>query len=666
MKKGKKEVISVRRLNNKKINNIHDKFYNEFKNIYDSQFLIIFEDILNLSKKDFFNTISTKVKILFNAQYIQHNNKAEKITDEKIQSSLNSFNKEYEQKYNNYKEEINQLLNNHKFNKKNINGNKDNYITNFRKHCWKNGKYAMHNCGKKNKKEYFLPIYSNKIGNNNDNKNKIRQRKPYIQNNIDKKDKEIKELKYLFCPECKKIYFIQKFLNYCSQCKTDYYSSIIYNEKENNSDLLPGMWENNHCKIIINGNIKCPLCFGTFYLDIKYNILKCLKCKYYKAPKNVERICNICQLKYSSDILIYNPLEKQFITEIMNNSIINKNFAHPKNVPCCRNININNTEFYHNNSCRGILFTAEYHQKSIIFCVKCKEIFIYSNYMWTCPSCGKNFMNGKIVDDERTKNVIYSRSTLNLKEMKVSKSIYSIHNSTKTNNYELSSLNECKYDKNTLNDSESNIAKQIRKNINLNVYKSMNKGKNNKNSDVNIKIINRKNKRNYNIQIKNYSSIEMHDNKKSKPKDLNKNIQINKIINHRNFYKIKDEQKEIYQNKSDAFLFDKMIKDNRNGVKTPKSILQRYKRNVPLIRPDRIKYNKSYLNKTSINEEKYKNKNKYKNINYSNNYINNYINYSQIIFKRKENSENYKIDSRLNNKNKKKNNILIISQDSIE
>jgi hypothetical protein len=58
----------------------------------------------------------------------------------------------------------------------------------------------MHNCDKKNKKGYFLPIYSNKIGNNNnDNKNKIRQRKPYIQNNknnIDKKDKEIKELKY--------------------------------------------------------------------------------------------------------------------------------------------------------------------------------------------------------------------------------------------------------------------------------------------------------------------------------------------------------------------------------------------------------------------------------------------------------------------------------------
>jgi hypothetical protein len=203
-------------------------------------------------------------------------------------------------------------------------------------------------------------------------------------------------------------------------------------------------------------------------------------------------------------------------------------------------------------------------------------------------------------------------------------------------------------------------------NININTNKSTNKSKNNKNSDVNIKIFNRKNKRNYNIQIKNRSSNEMNDTKKSKPKDLNKNIQNNKIITKRNLNKIKDEQKEIYHNRSEAFLFEKIIKDNRNGVKTPKSILQRYKRNVPLIRPDRIKYNKSYLNKTSITEEKYINKNKYKNYNFSNNYINNYINCNQIIFKRKENSGNYKIASRLNNKNKIKNNILIISQDSIE
>jgi len=395
-----------------------DKFFNELENIYDSQFCIAFNDILNITKKDFFNSIISKVKYLLNEQYV-----IEKNNNDKIQISLDSYYKEYEEIYNIFYEELNEFLNNYKQNKNNK--YKDDYVTNFTKHCWKTGIHAIHNCHQKNKKGYFLPIYSVK---------KTRQGNYSLQNNKninDKKEKELKEIKYLLCSECKKVYFNDKFLNYCSYCDIDYYSNI--NEKDKNSVLFPAMWENNHCEFIINETIKCPLCLGICYIDIKYNILKCLKCKYYKSPKNIERICNICKLKFVSDIFIYNPLEKDLLNEVINNSIIGKKLAHPTNVPCCYINNINSTEFYHNDKCRGILYFTEYHKKLIIFCIKCKQIIIYNKCVWTCPLCGNKFLDDKLQSkninlllknnvDSSIKN-IYNRSSHNIRDLKDQKKI---------------------------------------------------------------------------------------------------------------------------------------------------------------------------------------------------------------------------------------------------
>ena len=657
MKKGKKGVNSINALKNKKNSTSSDKLYNEFKKIYDSQFLITFTDILNLTKKDFFNTISTKSKILINEKC----KAIETFTNEKLKTTLDSFSKEYESRYNNYKEEINEYLNNYKNSNRRY---KDNYIGNFRKHCWKTDKYAVHNCDQKNKRGHFLPIYCNNSRTNNNNsinnKSGVRQRKTGTQNNkkiIDKKDKEIKELKYLFCPECKKVFFINKFLNYCIHCKIEYYSKII-DDNESNLELLPAMWENNHCKIS-NESIKCPLCYGIFFLDIKFNILKCLKCKYYKSPKNIERICNTCLMKYTSNIFIYNPLEKQFLTEIINNSIINKQLARPKNVPCCQNINnnINSIEFYHNNNCKGILLIAEYHQKSIIFCIKCKEIFIYSRYTWTCPSCGIKFIDGKIND--MSKNILYSKSTLDIKDLRDSRKMNYNQNSTNAKNYELIKKNIIKYDKNTANNAQSNIIKEMKKNINITNNTKNTNNKNNKDIHVNIKIFNRNNnqKENDSVKIKTSSSIEMYNIKRKTQRDLTKNQEGKEKIIKKNVHKSIDDKKDIYYNKSEAFLFNKILSNNKGVIKTPINIMQNYRKNIPLNHSVRIKSDSKNSIKMSINEEQYKNKS----INKQNH--NNYINANKILFKRSVGLNNNKNDNIIN---KKKNNILIISQDSIE
>jgi hypothetical protein len=163
--------------------------------IYDKEFLDTFINILNYSKKEFFDNISSRIKNFLSEQYNSEMN-----GNEKLLILINSFDKQYEQKYKAYLEELNQFVEKYKQNKNN--GIKDKYITNFRKHCSKTEDYAKHNCNQKNKKGNFLPIY--------------------IQMN----------LKYVYCIECHKVFLSNKFISYCNKCGIEYYSNILdKNEK---------------------------------------------------------------------------------------------------------------------------------------------------------------------------------------------------------------------------------------------------------------------------------------------------------------------------------------------------------------------------------------------------------------------------------------------------
>ena len=439
--------------------------------IYDKEFLDTFINILNYSKKEFFENISSRIKNFLSEQYNSEMN-----GNEKLLILINSFDKQYEQKYKAYLEELNQFIEKYKQNKNN--GIKDKYITNFRKHCSKTEDYAKHNCNQKNKKGNFVPVY--------------------IQ----------AQLKYVFCIECHKVFLSNKFSSYCNKCGIDYYSNIL--DKNENKNLLPATWENYHCKCTINQKINCQNCNGIFYVDCKYNILKCLKCKNYRSPRNMENTCSVCNKKYASEILIFNPLEKDHLYDLLNNAIITKNRARPSKLPCCTNINISNIKFYHNSSCKGILYLVQFKTNLTVICEKCKQFFYYDKFVWTCPSCGEEFKEEKL-------------------DSKIS-------SASSKNNIEIPK-------KNYLEDKYSKYMRKKEKSV-PNVI-----------ALANEKYVN--NKRNNNSNSKNDSNYEAYSSKNTDRKNRKdfsvdfKNYQNNENNELKDFSPLKSGRKNVFSNKND-------------------------------------------------------------------------------------------------------------------
>ena len=295
MKKRSKYLVQLNKL---KITNNdgHKELQINLSELYEKEFLGIFSEILIISKRDFFELISSDIKKALINDYNEDISNNENYT-----SLIKSYESKYKKKYDECILEINTFLENYK---KSINKeNKNNYITNFRKHCLQTEFYAMHKCNTTNNKGYFIPISISENINNS--------------KNLTNKSKEkINNIKYVICMQCKKVYLSKKFLNFCSYCEINYYSKIFDNNEEQN--LLPIVWSNNHCEFTINEKIICSKCGSQIYIDIKHNLLKCLKCKIFKSPKDIERVCNICNTKYESKILIYNPFEENVVNNLIN------------------------------------------------------------------------------------------------------------------------------------------------------------------------------------------------------------------------------------------------------------------------------------------------------------------------------------------------------------
>ena len=495
------------------------------KRLYDIEFLEISNNILNLTKKEFFENISSRLKNILSELYSNEMIENEK----KLFSLLNTYEKQYELKYNNYLLELNIFIQKHKQDQ--VNGIKEKYITNFRKHCSKTDNYAIHNCNQKNQQGYFLPIY------------------------------EQEKLKYVICKECNKTFLGSKFINYCKHCNLDYYSNIL--DENQNQDLMPAAWKNFHCKFTINQKINCPNCNDEFYIDTKYNILKCLKCKNYRSPKNIENTCNICRKKYSSEVVIYNPLEKDYLNDILNNSIISKNRARPEKISCCKNLNINTTKFYHSNNCKGILYFIKFNNKLLIGCEKCKQFYFYnSNFIWTCPSCGRQFKEEEKIEQKEKaflprntdiellkKNYLDEKFNKFVKKKEKSESnviIYSKNNLnneiiTNNGNNNIINKNEPEFDIIVARKNRKELSAQFRSNhlIDENDKKEctpVQKGRknviSNKNSVINDKYTPNKNSINNDINNgKNFSAIYVD---KRKHKMSNKNLNLVETTNIKN------------------------------------------------------------------------------------------------------------------------------------
>ena len=223
-----------------------------------------------------------------------------------------------------------------------------NYLKNFRKHCAKTGDYAIHNCHKNGKTGKFIYMI----------------------------DENTKEINFVICENCNRVYPIENFTNFCEKCHKNYLSSLILMDEDDNifeATIFP-----THCPNFINEKIFCEKCNGILYINIKSNKLQCLnkKCNFISNTENYTSYCKICNQKFKTNIIIYNPIEKNNLIDIIKESITLKRIARPKNIPCCPDFNekLENLLFYHKKDCKGILLFGEIFKKLVIICEKCHAI----------------------------------------------------------------------------------------------------------------------------------------------------------------------------------------------------------------------------------------------------------------------------------------------------
>ena len=246
------------------------------------------------------------------------------------------------------------------------------YLTDYRKHCHNHEGLALHKCGHAEKGK-FIKLY--------------KRQNTRLRNN--------KELKYIVCSECKKVYLKDLFNNYCSSCKESYLCSLL-GQNENKECFLV-TYCNPHCETFINKTIPCKLCKEKLYFYIYDKKIKCLKCNFVIDVNNKNDFqwqCIKCNKYFKSNVKIYNPSESYILTKILKKALLLKVKAKPQFMNCC-NIDINNTPFFHKKECKGILYLCNVenynlkNKKWVIVCEKCHAINNCKNFIWTCPKCGK-------------------------------------------------------------------------------------------------------------------------------------------------------------------------------------------------------------------------------------------------------------------------------------
>ena len=349
-----------------------------FLNEYDE----MIGDILNLKDDLFIEQIKEGVSLLLEDNYT-----GDCLSDKRLSKLIEN---NIEEIKNNYKHDYT-LINKawtafEKLSKRRTNN--EYFLKNFRKHCLYTDEYATHNC-----------CSNEKDGERNSHF--------IIVNDSDAK----KDIKYVICENCKKVYYSSFILARCYKCKVDYYTSLL--SPDENPELLLATWENYHCPQLVNEKMKCIKCHDFFYLNMKTGLLTCLnkRCEFVSKPKRILWTCMICKSDFKSGAIPYNPLDAEATRRLVSQTLLLKHKAHPRKMPCCK-INVFFTDFYHKHSCDGVLYESELDDNIIIVCEKCKTINYYDRFNWTCPKCGKRFkdkINGDItesIDTQDSTNLI--------------------------------------------------------------------------------------------------------------------------------------------------------------------------------------------------------------------------------------------------------------------
>ena len=374
------------------------KFEIILEKLFQSIFLNIFPNILNLPKIDFMNLLMTSIKSILEEKYTN-----EIYSNEKFFSMFLSVNKIFEKKYKDY----NQILSNHWDNYSNENNNNI-YFTEFKKHCPKTQENAIHLCHK-NETGLFIKVYL--------------------------KD----EIKFIICDKCRKSYYANLFVNYCKNCKCNYYSGFI-SSKENGISQL-ATYSNPHCESIVNDKIPCIKCKSPLYYNIKDNIIECIKpeCKYKIRINYTNWKCSTCSNYFKSDIKFYNHFDLLYIKRIFEIALLIKQKAHPGILPCCQDLDEKNLIFFHKKDCKGILYFWILNKKIIVICEKCKAINYFNRFIWTCPNCGLHFRAKKEEIEEKIKKNIVNNLKMKFNIHIILGEEYllnSLENNNNNNNYE--------------------------------------------------------------------------------------------------------------------------------------------------------------------------------------------------------------------------------------
>jgi hypothetical protein len=239
-------------LNENKNNNNNNLYINIYK-IIDFIYSENFHDILIKEKTKFISNIENKISHILKCQH--KNNELE------YNKELLLFEKEKKTIYNRYDKDY--LLLNTEYLKYKKYPNKVKYLKKYRRHCINLGQKPLHKCNS-NKFGKFIEIETNNNYNNNNNK------KSYI------KRGESKPLSYVICTECSKCYYSSFIEMFCSCCKTEYFSSKL--QENENENILPSTWKEYHCKpIIVNEMMKCVKCENILYMKLINKKLVCLR-----------------------------------------------------------------------------------------------------------------------------------------------------------------------------------------------------------------------------------------------------------------------------------------------------------------------------------------------------------------------------------------------------
>ena len=362
-----------------------NEFLKKIKDIFNLQNTEKFQEILILQKYKYIDQVEKEVLFILKKLY------SEKImTNRKFNSLFQIAKDEFESKYTSDYEEIisqweyfNELKNDNNIDDEIINSY---YLTDYRKHCQNHDGLALHKCGHA-EKGHFIKLFSKNIRYRNN-----------------------KELKYIICEECKKIYFKDLFNNYCSHCKENYLCNLL--TPNENKEYFLATYASPHCESFINKTIPCKLCKEKLYIFLNDKKVKCLKCNYVIDLNNRNDLqwqCSKCNKYFRSNIKIFNPSESYILTKILKKALLLKVKAKPQFMNCC-NIDINSTPFFHKKECKGILYLCNVenyflkNKKWVIVCDKCHAINNCKNFIWTCPKCGKRTRESNNENEEILKS----------------------------------------------------------------------------------------------------------------------------------------------------------------------------------------------------------------------------------------------------------------------